>query len=71
MRLLRAAHAAGLETMVGCMLGTSLAMAPAMLLAPACRFVDLDAPLLIGGDRTPALVYRDGRIEPATPDLWG
>lgn len=70
-RLLRAAQAAGLETMVGCMLGTSLAMAPALLLAPLCRFVDLDAPLLIGRDRTPALVYRDGWITPPAPGLWG
>ena len=70
-RLLHAAHAAGLDTMVGCMLGTSLAMAPAMLIAPACRFVDLDAPLLMGCDRVPALTYRDGWIDPPAPGLWG
>ncbi|MCW0197765.1 N-acetyl-D-Glu racemase DgcA [Sphingopyxis sp.] len=70
-RLLRAARAAGLDTMVGCMLGTSLAMAPAMLLAPACRFVDLDAPLLMGRDRDPSLAYRDGWIDPPAPGLWG
>src|SRR3546814_8451519 len=63
-RLLRAAQAAGLDTMVGCMMGTSLAMAPALLLAPHCRFVDLDAPLLMGRDRSPELVYRDGWIDP-------
>src|SRR3546814_15495278 len=63
-RLLRAAQAAGLDTMVGCMMGTSLAMAPALLLAPHCRFVDLDAPLLMGRDRSPALVYRDGWNDP-------
>src|SRR3546814_20598552 len=57
--------------MVGCMMGTSLAMAPALLLAPHCRFVDLDAPLLMGRDRSPALVYRDGWIDPPAPGLWG
>ena len=70
-RLQRAAEAAGLETMIGCMLGTSLAMAPALLLTPAARFVDLDGPLLIGRDRTPALAYRGGWIDPAPPELWG
>lgn len=70
-RLLRAAEAAGIDTMVGCMLGTSLAMAPAMLIAPACRFVDLDAPLLMGRDRVPALTYRGGWIDPPAPGLWG
>jgi len=70
-RLLRAAQAAGLDAMVGCMLGTSLAMAPAMLLASACRFVDLDAPLLMGRDRVPALTYRGGWIDPPAPGLWG
>lgn len=70
-RLLHAAQAAGIDTMVGCMLGTSLAMAPAMLIAPACRFVDLDAPLLMGSDRVPALTYRGGWIDPPAPGLWG
>lgn len=70
-RLQRAAAAAGLETMVGCMLGTSLAMAPALLLTPAARFVDLDGPLLIGRDRTPALAYRGGWLDPSSPELWG
>ncbi|ODU21613.1 MAG: dipeptide epimerase [Sphingomonas sp. SCN 67-18] len=70
-RLLHSAQAAGLDAMVGCMLGTSLAMAPAMLLAPACRFVDLDAPLLMGCDRAPALAYRGGWVDPPAPGLWG
>src|SRR3546814_8521523 len=70
-RLLRAAQAAGLDTMVGCMMGTSLAMAPALLLAPHCSFVDLNAPLLMGRDRSPALVYRDGWIGPPAPGPWG
>ena len=42
-----------------------------MLLAPACRFVDLDAPLLMGRDRVPALTYRGGWIDPPAPGLWG
>lgn len=70
-RLMRAAHALGLQTMVGCMLGTSLAMAPAMLLASGCMFVDLDAPLLMGCDREPRLSYEADGIQPPSPDLWG
>ena len=45
--------------------------APALLLTPAARFVDLDGPLLIGRDRTPALAYRGGWIDPPPPELWG
>jgi len=71
LRLLHAARRAGLDIMVGCMLGTSLAMAPAMLIAQFCTHVDLDAPLLIGGDRSPALDYRNGWIAPPCADLWG
>lgn len=70
-RLLDTARAAGLEAMVGCMLGTSLAMAPALLLASRCRYADLDAPLLMGSDRDPALLYRDGTVAPPVPALWG
>jgi len=70
-RLLRCAVDLKLDVMVGCMLGTSLAMAPAMLLAPHCRFVDLDAPLLMGSDRFPGLNYHDGWIDPPSPHLWG
>ena len=44
--------------MVGCMVGTSLAMAPAVLLAQDADFVDLDGPLLLARDRSPALTYR-------------
>lgn len=70
-RVLDAARAAGLDAMVGCMLGTSLAMAPALLLAARCRFADLDAPLLMGSDRDPCLSYRDGTVAPPPPALWG
>jgi L-alanine-DL-glutamate epimerase-like enolase superfamily enzyme len=71
LRVLDRARAAGLDVMVGCMLGTSLAMAPAMLLAQSSRFTDLDAPLLIGTDRTPAMVYKDGMVLPPSPEVWG
>jgi L-alanine-DL-glutamate epimerase-like enolase superfamily enzyme len=57
--------------MVGNMLGTSLAMAPAMLPAQHCRFVDLDGPLFQVRDREHPLVYRDSVIELPDPPLWG
>lgn len=61
----------GLTIMVGCMLGSSLAMAPALLLAPAARFVDLDGPLLLARDREPGLTYDGSVIRPAPRSLWG
>jgi L-alanine-DL-glutamate epimerase-like enolase superfamily enzyme len=57
--------------MVGCMLGTSLAMAPAMLLAGRARFVDLDGPLLLARDREGGLVYEGSLVQPPSPTLWG
>ena len=57
--------------MVGCMLGTSLAMAPAMLLTPFARFVDLDGPLLLARDRDPGLRYEGSLAFPPSPVLWG
>ena len=61
----------GFGLFVGCMVGTSLAMAPALLLAPRCRFVDLDGPLLLARDRSPHLVYEDCVIQPPGPEVWG
>lgn len=61
----------GLKIMVGCMVGTSLAMAPAALLARIADFVDLDGPLLLARDRVPGLVYQGSLMSPPTPDLWG
>ena len=52
-----AAQALGFEIMIGCMVATSLAMAPAMLLAQQARFVDLDGPLLLAHDRDGGLRY--------------
>ena len=67
-----AARDAGFGIMVGCMLATSLAMAPALLVAQGARFVDLDGPLLLARDREPGLDYRpDGRVAPPPPALWG
>ena len=65
------ATAAGLKVMVGCMLGTSLAMAPAMLLAQGADWVDLDAPLLLAADRAHAIRYGGSLAYPPAPQLWG
>jgi len=61
----------GFSIMVGCMVGTSLAMAPAVLLAQDAEFVDLDGPLLLARDRSPGLVYEGSRVSPPEPALWG
>ncbi len=61
----------GLSVMIGCMVATSLAMAPALLLAGDAAFVDLDGPLLLARDRKPGLTYRGSLIEPPPPGLWG
>ena len=65
------ARAAGLEIMVGSMVATSLAMAPALLLAHDARWIDLDGPLLLAQDRTPGLLITNGQITPAPRELWG
>jgi L-alanine-DL-glutamate epimerase-like enolase superfamily enzyme len=66
-----AAHALGFEIMVGCMVATSLAMAPAMLLAPKARHVDLDGPLLLARDRDGGLRYDGSLVYPPEAALWG
>ena len=66
-----AAHAQGFEIMIGCMVATSLAMAPAMLLASQARFVDLDGPLLLARDREGGLRYDGSLIYPPDAALWG
>ena len=66
-----AARAWGFEIMIGCMVATSLAMAPAMLLVREARFVDLDGPLLLARDRTSGLRYDGSLIYPPEPALWG
>ncbi|MEZ5781353.1 MAG: N-acetyl-D-Glu racemase DgcA [Rhizobiaceae bacterium] len=61
----------GFKIMVGCMVGTSLAMAPAVLLAQDADFVDLDGPLLLARDREEALVYEGSLVLPPRAELWG
>ncbi|HVS63931.1 MAG TPA: N-acetyl-D-Glu racemase DgcA [Thermoanaerobaculia bacterium] len=69
--LRREAEARGLEAMVGCMVGTSLSMAPALILAQGLRFVDLDGPYLLARDREPGLgLGADGRMT-WNATLWG
>ena len=65
------AQTLGFTIMIGCMLGTSLAMAPAMLLTPRASFVDLDGPLLLARDREPGLVFEGSLVRPPSPALWG
>jgi L-Ala-D/L-Glu epimerase / N-acetyl-D-glutamate racemase len=66
-----AARRLGFAVMAGSMVGTSLAVAPAMLVAQKARVVDLDGPLLLAKDRPQGLVYRDSLVFPSTPALWG
>jgi len=61
----------GFSVMVGCMVATSLAMAPAMLLAQSARVVDLDGPLLLAHDRPDGLRYEGSLVHPPSPALWG
>lgn len=69
--LKRRARKSGFGVMVGCMVGTSLAMAPALLLAQDADFVDLDGPLLLARDRSPGLRYDGSLAFPPEPALWG
>ena len=71
LKLRERARDLGFGVMVGCMVGTSLAMAPAVLLAQDADFVDLDGPLLLARDREPGLVYRGSLVSPPDGVLWG
>jgi L-alanine-DL-glutamate epimerase-like enolase superfamily enzyme len=66
-----AARAEGYQVMVGCMVGSSLAMAPAVLVAQGAEVVDLDGPLLLAEDRDAPLVYDAAGVHPASAELWG
>lgn len=66
-----AARAEGYTVMVGCMVGSSLAMAPAMLVAQGAEIVDLDGPLLLAEDRVPPLRFDGSTLHPPEPALWG
>jgi L-alanine-DL-glutamate epimerase-like enolase superfamily enzyme len=65
------AQSLGFCTVIGCMVATSLAMAPALLVADRARFVDLDGPLLLARDRPDGLTYKGSVIYPASRRLWG
>jgi L-Ala-D/L-Glu epimerase len=69
--LMALAKGLGFELMTGCMVASSLAMAPALLLAGYARFVDLDGPLLLARDRPDGLAYAGSTIYPPAPELWG
>jgi hypothetical protein len=60
-----------MEIMVGNMLGTSLGMAPAFLVAQQARWADLDGPLLLAGDRLHAMQFHLGIVQSPPPALWG
>ncbi len=66
-----AARAEGYDVMVGCMVGSSLAMAPATLVAQGAKVVDLDGPLLLAEDRENALTFDDAGVHPPDANLWG
>lgn len=68
--LAREVRARGLDLMVGCMVGTSLGMAPAFLLGGLARFVDLDGPLLLARDRDGGFRYEGSTMHPPAPGLW-
>jgi L-alanine-DL-glutamate epimerase-like enolase superfamily enzyme len=67
----QAARQAGFGIMIGCMVATSLAMAPAFLLTEGADFVDLDGPLLLERDREPGIAYHDAWMQPPPAALWG
>ena len=69
--MMREARARGFMVMAGCMVGTSLAMAPGIILAQGADIVDLDGPLLLARDREPGLTYTGGLVEPPSVSLWG
>jgi L-Ala-D/L-Glu epimerase len=69
--LARDARTLGLQVMVGCMAGTSLAMAPGMVVGQLAEFVDLDGPLLHSADREHGIEYDQGLMRLPSPILWG
>ena len=69
--LREAGLAAGFEVMVGCMVGSSLAMAPATLVAQGAKVTDLDGPLLLAEDRDNALTFDEAGVHPPVAALWG
>ena len=70
-RLCERARAMSFKILIGCMVGTSLSMAPARVLASVADYVDLDGPLLLARDRDNGLVYENGKIRAPSRELWG
>ena len=70
-RLLRAARAAGFGVMVGCMICSSLSIAPALEVAREADFIDLDGPLWLENDHAGGVTLQDGLLMPPTPGFWG
>jgi L-alanine-DL-glutamate epimerase-like enolase superfamily enzyme len=70
LEMARLARSLGLQVMVGNMVGSSLAMAPAFILGQLCDIVDLDGPIFLAADRTPSIVYEEGTAF-CPESLWG
>jgi L-alanine-DL-glutamate epimerase-like enolase superfamily enzyme len=70
-RMVQYAQERGIAVMIGCMISTTLIMAPAFLLGAYAAVLDLDAPLLLSHDRTPSISYADGVMYPPPAELWG
>ena len=71
LKLKKNAELHNFDIMVGCMVGSSLAMAPAIYVAQNVKWVDLDGPLLLSEDRKNPLKYSNSKIHPPLKDLWG
>jgi L-Ala-D/L-Glu epimerase len=71
LRLCQRAREGGFKLLIGCMVGTSLGMAPARVLASFADYVDLDGPLLLAADRQHSLSYQNGKIGIPSRELWG
>jgi L-alanine-DL-glutamate epimerase-like enolase superfamily enzyme len=71
LRLCESARESGFKLLIGCMVCTSLGIAPARLLASAADYVDLDGPLLLARDRDDGLSYESGKISVPSRELWG
>ncbi|MCM5555610.1 N-acetyl-D-Glu racemase DgcA [Pleomorphomonas sp. NRK KF1] len=69
--MIAAAEEEGLIVMVGCMVSSSLAMAPAFVAAQRAQYADIDGPLLLARDRVPGLMFSGSIVHPPYPDLWG
>ena len=71
LHLCKRARESGFKLLIGCMVGTSLSMAPARVLAGTAEYVDLDGPLLLARDRDQGLAYQHGKIGIPSRELWG